>query len=485
MLTVGSPTLAGYSLALTVINARWVHRRFNSIKYPNRDVIARVLTSLQQVPLRVISRDGLLASLIVLPENDLWWDDLFERLDYSYTWNIATATNIAWVVIAFTFTVIDSFINLGQNINSNGQGVGTLWLWLLPLVVGWMQVPICSHEKLISAMEKANENAYVASPDSDDMPESAIDGAIEPEIKPVLARTISDERAISLWERKQPNYWDEEKTAPIFNYARVWAWVDAAEEIADALEQASIRARRHQPVRPKTRWVEATRRLEIDPANRAGSMGQVQAYCGYSSLEVERQRQMWAPDILTRILMASLCGLVLQWGTTIAAVVILIFTPTVGLGCRSGAYLFYGILSTLVWFMMLTSSMLNHYCSIRGSDYDGFQLPYRRSSIDSISVAATASNFLRRMAVLIASANSAWIMITCIFQFANFFDTCYCNSSVLGLGSRHAYAVISIDYSLINMRAIWIGSLVLGGGCVVAYAMFIFLLVEPPARNSK
>jgi len=336
----------------------------------------------------------------------------------------------------------------------------------------------------VSAIEKVNEIAYVAGQDIDDgcTVANAID--VPCSTRPVLAKTISDERAIAVWERRQPNYWDEEKTAPIFNYARVWAWADAVEEVAEALEQASIRSRRHQPVRPKTAWIEAPRGLEIHPANRVGSVSQVQAYCGYSSLDVERRTPMWAPDIITRILTASLCGLALQWGTTASAVLILIFTPTVGLGCRSGAYLLYGILSTVVWLMMLASSVLNHYCSIHTSD-QGIELPRRRSNVDSVSAAAAASDFFRRTAVVVASANSAWIIITCVFQFANHFDTCYCNSSVIGLGARNAYNVITLDYSLLNMRGIWAGSLVLGGGCIIAYTMFIFLLVEPPARNSR
>ncbi|KAJ7799197.1 hypothetical protein B0H14DRAFT_2530083 [Mycena olivaceomarginata] len=81
LLNVGSPTLGAYSLLLTLLNSRWVAHRFSNISYPNADSAARILSSLQQVPLKVTTADGLLASLIILPENNEWWSDLLVWLD--------------------------------------------------------------------------------------------------------------------------------------------------------------------------------------------------------------------------------------------------------------------------------------------------------------------------------------------------------------------------------------------------------------------
>jgi len=164
VLTVGSPTLAAFSLALTAVKIRWANDRFSFVKYPNRKDAARALIHLQQVPLRLTTRDGLLASLIVLPENDDWWECLVDRLEQTHTWTVAVAASIAWVIIAFIFTVVDSFLSLGEDINSNGQGAGSLWLWLIPIVVGWLWIPVCSHDKLKAAIDKANDLAFVAAP---------------------------------------------------------------------------------------------------------------------------------------------------------------------------------------------------------------------------------------------------------------------------------------------------------------------------------
>lgn len=53
-----------------------------------------------------------------------------------YTWFISTLSNIAWVVIAYILTVIDSFkvADLAKSVNWNGQGVGCLWLWVRKIV---------------------------------------------------------------------------------------------------------------------------------------------------------------------------------------------------------------------------------------------------------------------------------------------------------------------------------------------------------------
>ena len=85
LLTVGSPTLAAYSLTLTVLNSRWVTRRFARYTYPNSRNAIRILSSLQQSPIRVVKEGGLLASLIVLPQNDEWWTELYEWIDYTHT----------------------------------------------------------------------------------------------------------------------------------------------------------------------------------------------------------------------------------------------------------------------------------------------------------------------------------------------------------------------------------------------------------------
>jgi hypothetical protein len=136
VLTVGSPVLAGYSMILTILNARWISRRFQSVSFPNTEYAVRILISLQQNPLRIANEDSLLSSLVVLPENDDWWPTNAEFLNYNHTWSIASATSIAWVILAYILTVTGSLSDVRANINSNGQGTGSVWLWLIQIVLG-------------------------------------------------------------------------------------------------------------------------------------------------------------------------------------------------------------------------------------------------------------------------------------------------------------------------------------------------------------
>jgi hypothetical protein len=86
LLAVGSPTLATYSLALTVLNGQYIAQRFAHIEYPNVRNAVQILSSLQQAPLQVVTDESLLASLIVLHENDEWWSELVIWLNFVHTW---------------------------------------------------------------------------------------------------------------------------------------------------------------------------------------------------------------------------------------------------------------------------------------------------------------------------------------------------------------------------------------------------------------
>lgn len=313
LLAVGSPTLAAYSLALTVLNGQWIARRFAGYRYPNIRLAVRVLTSLQQAPLK-ITQEGLLASLIVLPENDNWWIELVDWLDHTHTWSISAASSIGWVVIAFMFTVVDSFITDSNNINSDGQGVGSVWLWLLPIVVGWLQIsPKCDWNRLNIALNKANAIAHVA---------ASSRGA-----HPIRADPMSD-RAFSLHQHPPGTiHEDEQCTAPIYNYARFFPWGQAVEEVASAFHYASHQARANQPVNPDLEWQKGSRQGEIHPANRVGSLVQIEAYC---STPPYVHRSRWGPGVWSRCLIAAMLSIVLQWGTAGAAIIIFWFTPTTG-----------------------------------------------------------------------------------------------------------------------------------------------------------
>ncbi|GBE87040.1 hypothetical protein SCP_1002870 [Sparassis crispa] len=463
-LTVGSPTLAAYSLALTVLNGRWVAGRFSRIAYPNAQKAARILGSLQQAQLRISYDDALLSSLVVLHENNAWWDELADALDYTHTWSIAALTQIVWVVAAYVFTVVQSLTDINSNINSNGQGVGSVWLWLLPIVGGWLQLsPKCDTVRLRRAFDKTNPLPFVTTPTGE----------------VVKVSSITDERALSIDSYAdgfvRDGHWlasvtrDQELSAPIFNYARFLPWVQRVEDVAAAFRAAAMRAKNHIPVSGQL-WT-LSEDGSIHRNNRTGTLAQVMAY---TEPPVYMRRSHWGQGVFTRMFIASVLALSLQWGTTGAAVIVVWFTPTIGLGCRSGAYLIYGIVSTMVWLILITSSALAHHASPRS-----YHASSPLANMRSVRLAGMLAIALRRVGKTLAFMNAVWIVLACVFQFSNVFDRCYCNSSVTGLG-RNAYDVlVNTETDLVRMRLAWAAGVALASFVALAFSFFVNLIKDP------
>jgi hypothetical protein len=78
--------------------------------------------------------------------------------------------------------------------NVVGPAVACAWLWLLPVVVGWLQTsPNCDEMKLRAKLAALNETEYICRPGDD------------PAAPPVLARENTNECAIEIWPpHRQP-----------------------------------------------------------------------------------------------------------------------------------------------------------------------------------------------------------------------------------------------------------------------------------------
>ncbi|KAJ7219902.1 hypothetical protein GGX14DRAFT_532680 [Mycena pura] len=469
LLAVGSPTLAAYSLALTVINGHWIAQRFSHLSYPNVKNAVKILSSLQQSPLCVDTED--LASLVVLHANDEFWEELAVWLNYVHTWSIAAVASILWVVIAYFFTVVDNFtgnVVTYSTLNSNGQTVGSVFLWLLPVVVAWLQIsPKCDSERVHQAMERANKFAYVATPEGE----------------PTLASNVSSKRAIYLRKGAGDSLRrDEHITAPIFNYSRFLSWTFAVEDVYSAFREASQKSESYQPVDSATTWQSGDRTSRIRPANRSGSLPQVVAYIEPAFkpwaflLEGDgqaRRRVQWGPGVVPRFLMASLVALGLTWGTVGAAIVGSWFVPTKGIGCRAGSYIIYGTVATLVWMMLVASSFLAHYSAFTAT------VNGRYHHTKSTHLAGIMSIILRRTGKFLAALNAIWIVLACLFQFSSFFDRCLCNSSVFSLGKNAFNAIDLLPSDIVGLNAPWIGGVALASGTSILFMGFVNILINP------
>ncbi|KAI0034054.1 hypothetical protein K488DRAFT_46440 [Vararia minispora EC-137] len=462
-LAVGSPALAAYSLVLTVLNRHWIARIFADIHYPNAQDIKRVLGCLQQAPLRVDERDGMLASMLVLQENDAWWETLSTELDYTNTWTISVAAQVAWVIIAFLFTVIVSFSDAATGsavFGASGQSVGAGFMWLLPIVIGWLVVsPKSDFDRFKKALNSGRTQVYHAQPGQygDPYPPA-----------PVNAQEQTDARALGLAAYKDDSpRRDEAVSAPIYNYARFMQWTATVEYTASLLRTAGDKARDHRPVNPfsPSGWADRpdNKNDSVAPENRRGSLEQVEQYV-CTNQESSRARYGRArrvdPGFTARFLIATVLAMFLQWGTVGGAIIAHWAAPPVGLGCRSGAYIVYAAAGTVSWVLLVVSSILSFYSS------NATELECPRSSRRAMILAGRMATLLRRLGKLLAACNAVWIVLSCILLFTSFYDRCWCNSSVLGRG-RNAYAIlIPQDKDVNQVKTTWIA-------CMLHYALLI------------
>ena len=325
ILTLGSPILAGYSLYMTLLNGRWINDHlFSGVNYPSatvRQSVVRVLSSLQQVPLRVHpGKSARFESLVVHPNNDHWWITLAAELDYSHMWSIASATSIAWVVIAYLLTVAQSLSSVADNINSNGQGTGSVWLWLLPIVVGWLVLsPKCDYDRVYDAYHKANRQVFVA--------DSRDPSAAPTQVTSDFGLTISPSPHWELHDRNITSP-DESRIPPVFNYARTLSWSRTV-YTTSLFYRAAWRNSSHR-IGVDGKHIPENVRNDVPRESRLGNRGQISDYCHpdhhheYPGVNV-----LWPRGVFFNMITASIMALQLQWATTAAAVLTAWFSPTV------------------------------------------------------------------------------------------------------------------------------------------------------------
>jgi len=161
---------------------------------------------------------------------------------------------------------------------------------------------------------------------------------------------------------------------------------------------------------------------------------------------------------------AAVMALILQCGMTAAATIIVVFSPTTGLGCLSLGYTAYGGIAIVIMFLTITSTIFARITETREE----------RSTIVK-GFTAFIAIALRIITFLLALINSAGLIVLSCFQFSHFLDNCYCNANVLGRGPN-SYIIILYTGSVTTMRNSRIIGTVLSGVVMVIYMIFIWLM---------
>jgi len=498
-MTIGSPALAAYSLQITHLNARWLSKALLDSKYHNSNAIATVISSFQHIPIQLSPNPVLLPSLIVLPQNNGYWDLLLKGVEKTRRWSIPLVMNFVWVVFAILLTIIDSF-NLSRSSDA-GYGIVATWTYLLAIIMGWLHVgsqPEPNH--LRDCLDAANKIAWVAS-ERKNRPDLAVDLAGQ------LTRAIGFTKGDVDAARG-----DELRVSPVFNFSRTFTWSQKAQHILTLVRNAADKAERRIPVDNYGSgrgavWV-VGENGSVANENRLGTDEQVINYCREDATAFEkvfgapgpivpsspvssrtpstlvallpfydprttRRFSRWAPGVWTRVTLAALLALGLQWGTVTAAVTIHYWSVPVGLGCRSLSFLVYGVVATLAFFLCLTSSILAHISRPQGGKMDVFS--WSQTCLDGGAV------FCGYSGKILAVGAGIGILVVCFVQSAGAFNNCYCSSVTFDRGFHDVVLVYTDNVASPVLVHIWIGGLVLAFSAAVFFGISIYL-GNPPRR---
>ncbi|KAI1367028.1 hypothetical protein F5Y08DRAFT_337099 [Xylaria arbuscula] len=177
---VGSPMLITYSLATTILNQHWLRGKFRKLEGSERPLSqtsknARIfLQESQQLPLRLSQENGSLASLILLPDNADWWEKL--KTNILLTRRGVTLSLIAQILVAvlsWVLTVISAFVSsLGDASEALALSSGSLWVWLIPIIYGYILVGTQKEYGTITkALKRDMTNIVDGRPSSRDNPD--------------------------------------------------------------------------------------------------------------------------------------------------------------------------------------------------------------------------------------------------------------------------------------------------------------------------
>ena len=154
LLAVGSPAVIAYSLASTILDARWINEKFRQIKEDSQtlnhplqiDAIkaARfVLIEMRHVPIQIYNGPRReISQLIVHPDNWAWWCSLRQKLLITKRkWTYSLYAQVGWVCVSQLLAIIDFFTSADSNSSIGiGLAINSLWLWMIPIVLGWVYV---------------------------------------------------------------------------------------------------------------------------------------------------------------------------------------------------------------------------------------------------------------------------------------------------------------------------------------------------------
>lgn len=276
---------------------------------------------------------------------------------------------------------------------------------------------------------------------------------------------------------------DEKEEGPLYNYARPLTWWQFASSIETAFDATLSSLRTGNNCQEK-----AWDMHQLPEPNLAGTASQVAKFSGFDTRPILAYPE-WKyikAKVWHRMMIASLVALWVQWGTTGPAISVAYLTPTVGLSCRSGSYLIYGIFGMVSWILLILSTLFSHAVMLRYQRRHIFQPNldlrqnvnqvgfYRRSIGHSLLCAAAVAT--RTLGKFLAACNAFWLLTSSIFEYIGFYETCWCSGDAISRGNNGWVVLFKNANDLANeAQKYWVGGVILSFAvCFLSLLFFYF-----------
>lgn len=323
-LALGSPALITYSLALTILDARWINQKFRHIKENSESLrpdrrhqteaikAARVfLIESQHIPIQIVNGPRReFAQLVACPENWTWWCSLQKEIRKTKRqWTYSLYAQIGLVCVSQLLAIVDFFTIASFNTSIGiGLAINSLWIWMIPVVLGWVYIGT-----------QTSAGSIKAALTSINVPVLGTVRDVNGQCIGIRDRTTSDESSTFLGFSMTGC---ELEPGPIFNYARIWSHMNAVEHVARAFSAVIRRQEERRTVQGQP-WND---NLERQDENFRGSPEELSRYIyRYEDGEDTPNLSIYgrsSPKLVLNCITTAFIAIFLQWSSTGAAIII-------------------------------------------------------------------------------------------------------------------------------------------------------------------
>jgi hypothetical protein len=192
-----------------------------------------------------------------------------------------------------------------------------------------------------------------------------------------------------------------------------------------------------------------------------------------------------------RMAIACIAALFVQWTTTMSAFIMAFLTPTVGIGCRSGGYLLYGTIGTIVMILMIISMLLSNramqkyqsrYSDWTDTDEDG-NARSREMMFHGFPQSALCKWAVgtRACGKALACANMLWLISSSIFEYIGLYNTCWCKSCFVSFGHKGWAVLFKSDQDFQSVaQGPWAGGIAMS---TIVSAIFVVFFALGPKKS--